>query len=166
MLPRADDGSHMTIAQRNEPSRPVKIFFDGGCRPNPGMIEVAAVAIGQAYVLRDVGHGTSGDAEWLALIHALKIALSLGATDFVLLGDAAAVVAQANGAAKCRGSAVAHRQALLALMPNGTPPRIRYIKRSQNLAGIALARLHDGNPALTPPGAAHPPGSAPPPRRP
>lgn len=121
----------------------MKIFFDGGCRPNPGTMEVAVVAQGETYILRDIGRGTSGDAEWLALIHALKIALSLGATDFVLLGDSASVVAQANGAAKCRGGAIAHSAAFLALMPGDTPPRVRHIKRSQNLAGIALAGLHD-----------------------
>jgi len=121
----------------------VKIFFDGGCRPNPGEMEMAVVAQGETHIVRDMGHGSSGDAEWLALIHALKVAQSLGAADFVLLGDSASVVAQANGAAKCRGTALAHRVALLALMPDGTPPRIRHIKRSQNLAGIALARLHD-----------------------
>ena len=123
--------------------RAVKIYFDGGCRPNPGAMEVAVVALGQVHILHDIGHGTSGDAEWLALIHALKIALSLGATDFVLLGDSASVVAQAIGAAKCRGAAIAHRAAFLALTPDGAPPRVRHIKRSHNLAGIALARLHD-----------------------
>jgi ribonuclease HI len=121
----------------------VKVFFDGGCRPNPGAMEVAAVALGETHILRDIGHGTSGDAEWLALIHALKIAQSLGAADLVLLGDSASVVAQALGAAKCRGAAIAHRAAFLALMPDGVPPRVRHIKRSHNLAGIALARLHD-----------------------
>ena len=121
----------------------MKIFFDGGCRPNPGAMEVAVVAQGETHILRDIGHGSSGDAEWLALIHALKLALSLGAPDFVLLGDSASVVAQARGVAKCRGAALAHRAAFLALAPDGAPPRVRHIKRSQNLAGIALARLHD-----------------------
>ena len=131
------------LARRETGSRPLKIFFDGGCRPNPGTMELAVVALGQAHVLRDIGHGTSADAEWLALIHALLIAQSLGATDFVLLGDSASVVAQATGAAKCRGVAVEHRRALLALTLDGKPPHVRHIKRSQNLAGIALARLHD-----------------------
>jgi len=133
----------MPATRPNNPQHTVKIFFDGGCRPNPGAMEVAVVAQGEAHILRDIGRGSSGDAEWLALIHALKIAQSLGATDFVLLGDSASVVAQASGKAKCRGAAIAHRVAFLALTPDGKPPRIRHIKRSHNLAGIALARLHD-----------------------
>jgi ribonuclease HI len=65
----------------------VKVFFDGGCRPNPSEMEIAVVAAGRTCILRDLGHGTSADAEWLALIHALKIAMSLDTTDFVLIGE-------------------------------------------------------------------------------
>lgn len=120
----------------------VKIYFDGGCRPNPGAMELAVVAAGQAHVLRALGHGTSMDAEWLALIHALRVARELGAADAVLLGDSVAVIGQANGTVKCRGPAGAHLEALRALAGAAGMPRIRYIKRSQNLAGIALALLH------------------------
>lgn len=122
----------------------VKIFFDGGCRPNPGAMEIAVVVGGQAHILRGLGHGTSMDAEWLALIHALRIAQSLGLADYVLMGDAAAVVGQARGSVKCRGAGIGHLQAFRALDSPAGPPRIRYVKRSQNLAGIALARLHLG----------------------
>lgn len=120
----------------------MKIFFDGGCRPNPGAIEVAVVAAGRTTILRDLGKGTSADAEWLALIHALTIARSLATPDFILLGDAADVVAKANGAVKCRDAALVHLERFRALASAGSPPRVRYVKRSQNLAGIALARLH------------------------
>jgi ribonuclease HI len=117
----------------------VKIFFDGGCRPNPGAIEVAVVAAGRTTILRDLGQGTSSDAEWLALIHALTIAQSLGTLDFVLLGDSADVVAKANGTLKCRRTELHHLERFRA---SGPPPRLRHIKRAQNLAGIALAKLH------------------------
>lgn len=120
----------------------VKVFFDGGCRPNPGEMEIAVVAAGHSHILRDLGHGTSADAEWLALIHALRIAQSLGTANFILMGDAAAVVGPANGTVKCRGSAIRHLETFRALMSAANLPRIRHIKRSQNLAGIALARLH------------------------
>lgn len=119
----------------------VKVFFDGGCRPNPGPIEVAVVAAGRTHVFHDLGYGTNGDAEWLALIHALRIAQTLGTDDFVLLGDAVTVIGPANGTVKCRGSAASHLNAFRELA-GGITPRIRYIKRSQNLAGIALASLH------------------------
>jgi ribonuclease HI len=120
----------------------LKIFFDGGCRPNPGPLEIAVVAAGRTIILRDLGCGTSSDAEWLALIHALTVARSLGAANFVLIGDAADIVAKASGSMKCRGADTAHLQRFRSLVSAGPPPRVRYVKRSQNLAGIALTRLH------------------------
>ncbi len=120
--------------------RRIKIYFDGGCRPNPGTMETAVVVGGVADIDRDAGTGSSMDAEWLALIAALRLAQARGLADFVLLGDAAAVVAQANGAVAARGGAAAHLAALRALVGDGPPPRVCHIKRTQNLAGIALAR--------------------------
>jgi ribonuclease HI len=121
----------------------IKIFFDGGCRPNPGRMEIAVVARGQTHIHRDLGEGSSMTAEWLALIAAERLAraLDLARGDYVLLGDAAAVIAQASAAQRCRGSSAEHHATLMALA-GGTLPPIRYVKRTQNFAGIALARLH------------------------
>ncbi len=118
--------------------RRLKIFFDGGCRPNPGRIEAAVVARGVTHYFDDLGDGTNNDAEWLALIAALRVAQRLGVADFVLLGDSAVVIAQANRLQKCRTPALqVHVDAFEAL--GGTRPvQIRKIARSQNLAGIAL----------------------------
>lgn len=123
-------------------AKPLKIFFDGGCRPNPGAMEVAVVARGKTATLIDLGHGTRADAEWLALIEAVKLAQSLNAPDAILLGDAADVIGQANGTLKARGANLRHLETFRTLAAD-SPPRIRHIKRTQNLAGIALARLHD-----------------------
>ena len=120
----------------------LKVYFDGGCRPNPGTMELAVVAAGRSYIIPDLGHGTSEDAEWLALIHAVRTVRSLGRTDFVLLGDAISVIGPAMGSAKCRGQAIRHLRHYQALIGPAPPPLVRYIRRSQNLAGIALARLH------------------------
>ncbi len=120
----------------------IKIYFDGGCRPNPGTMETAVVVGGVARIDRDLGKGTGMAAEWLALIAAARIGQSLGGRDYVLLGDAVAVINQATGRAKCRDASAEHLSAFRALIGAETPPRIRYIKRAQNLAGIALARGH------------------------
>ena len=72
--------------------RRVKIFFDGGCRPNPGRIEAAVVVRGQTYVFDDLGEGTNSDAEWRALICAVEVAQSLALTDVELIGDAVEVI--------------------------------------------------------------------------
>jgi ribonuclease HI len=119
----------------------LKIYFDGGCRPTPGVMELAVVVRGQAFVLRDQGIGTGTDAEWLALIEACRIARTLQNQSFVILGDCVPVIDQANGRAKARGSSRDLLEAFRALV-DGDPPRIRYVKRSRNLAGIALQKLH------------------------
>jgi ribonuclease HI len=121
--------------------RRLKIYFDGGCQPNPGKIEIAVVARGLTYYLDDIGCGTNNDAEWLALIHALRVAQSLDVAEFILIGDSALVINQANGVAKCRSDALKRHLDLFKSLTSGHGRvRIRRIGRAQNLAGIALAK--------------------------
>lgn len=125
-------------------SRPLKIYFDGGCRPNPGRIEVAVVVRGQARFFDEVGQGTSSDAEWLALCHAIEVAQSLAEPVFDLVGDSRSVIDQASRSTPCRSASsrehLARYLAAAAILP---PRRLVWISRQQNLAGIALARRHD-----------------------
>lgn len=123
-------------------ARRTKIYFDGGCRPNPGPMEIAVVIGGIVHIEDDIGAGGSMDAEWRALIAALRLMGERGITDGILLGDAAAVIAQATGKAPARGSAARHLAACRALLGDGPMPPIRHIARTRNLAGIALARRH------------------------
>ena len=126
--------------------RRLKVFFDGGCRPNPGHIEAAVVVRGTLHLFDDLGLGTNSDAEWLALIHAIELAQSLGLSNIELIGDAVEVIRQAiraliNGQA-VKGPMLDHAARFLALAAKAAPARIRWIKREQNLAGIALAARH------------------------
>lgn len=121
--------------------RRLKIFFDGGCRPNPGPIEAAVVVRGVSHFFDDLGSGTSEDAEWLALLMALEVAQSLAEREFDLVGDCANVIAQASGLAPCRTPrAIAHYARFQGIARVRRPRRIRWTPRTQNLAGIALAR--------------------------
>ena len=117
----------------------VKIFFDGGCRPNPGRMQAAVVVRGVVHHVADLGRGTSEQAEWLALLHGLRVAEMAGERDVLLMGDAAGVIAQANGAAKCRYAPYLEQFEQEAAKFQRV--RVRYIRRNQNLAGIALAKL-------------------------
>ena len=117
----------------------LKIYVDGGCRPNPGEMQIAVVARGVVHHVADLGHGTSEQAEWLALLHGLDVAVSTGERDIVLLGDAAGVIAQANGAVKCRNAGYLEQFRTQAAAFDRV--RLRYIRRNQNLAGIALGKL-------------------------
>lgn len=124
-------------------ARGVKIFFDGGSRPHSTGMELAIVSGGRSTIRRDLGPGTSMDAEWLALIEAMRHAHDHNIVDPLLLGDAAAVIAQATGKVRCPRSCTDHMEVFRALPRPSGRLRIRYVKRNQNLAGIALAKLHD-----------------------
>ena len=121
----------------------MKIWFDGGCRPNPGAIETAVVAGGRLWHRADHGHGDNNDAEWLALLDAIVVARELGVDDIVLLGDAMMVVDQARGAAprvpdRFCGYLARFREAAAGF----ARVRVRQVGRSHNLAGIALQKRY------------------------
>lgn len=120
--------------------RRLKIYFDGGCQPNPGVLEVAVVARGATYFFDDLGCGTSSDAEWIALRLALQLAHTLGEPDFDLIGDSLEVIRQASGSSRCRSIAAAqHLARYEECATQGRPRRLVWTPRRQNLAGIALA---------------------------
>lgn len=121
----------------------VKVYFDGGCRPNPGPMEVAVVVRGVVHLFGDLGSGSNTDAEWLALIHALEVALALGiATDAELIGDSREIIERANAVLRCSEAGPGYASDFLKLAAEASPARVRWIGRAQNLAGIALARRH------------------------
>ena len=122
--------------------RRLKVFFDGGCRPNPGRIEAAVVVRGVPYLFDDLGHGTNSDAEWLALICALELTRSMCLADVDLIGDALEVIQQAQRALSTGDANHGHAARFLTLTGGKLFTRIRWIKREQNLAGIALAARH------------------------
>jgi ribonuclease HI len=105
-------------------------------------MEAAVVVRGVAYLHEDLGTGTNSDAEWLALTLALERAQSLGLNHFVLVGDALEVIRQANRVLRDARALPGLPAAFLALAGKSPPPKIRWIKRAQNLAGIALAARH------------------------
>ncbi len=122
--------------------RRANVFFDGGSRPNPGRMEAAVVVRGVTHLFDDMGVGTNGEAEWQALLRALEVAAAQGLVDAELVGDSRAVIARANAALGQSASRDAPDAEFLALAARARPGRIRWIKREQNLAGIALAARH------------------------
>lgn len=120
----------------------MKVFFDGGYRPATGM-ETAVVVRGRAYVRQGLGPGSSLEAEWRALIDAVRIATELCLSDPVFVGDALAVIQPAGGTCSRPGASARYLELLGSTGCRPDTLRLRHIKRSQNLAGIALARLHD-----------------------
>lgn len=121
----------------------VKIFFDGGCRPNPGPMETAVVARGIAHVVADAGHGSSSEAEWRALLAAVALARAQGWQDVVLVGDSLATVEQARGRIGCRNPVLDRlRREYQALAAPIARVRLRHVPRARNLAGTVLEKRH------------------------
>jgi ribonuclease HI len=118
--------------------RRLKIFFDGGCRPNPGPMEVAVVVRGNPQFFDDLGTGSNTDAEWQALLCAIVLARDLGLQDVEFIGDSLEVTRHANLAASTGHAMSGHAASFLSILAQYRPGRIRWIKREQNLAGIAL----------------------------
>lgn len=131
-------------------NRPCKLWFDGGCRPNPGRMEYAVVTRGQTWFTPDAGEGDCNRAEWLALLAALALAARMSETDVILCGDSACVIDQIEG----RTAPLSAHADCLAAYRNAIVPfsrvRLRHVGRAQNLAGIALERLRAGLPTPQP----------------
>lgn len=105
------------------------------------------VARGTFYYRAEAASGDGNDAEWLAALDALQIALELGAKDVTLIGDSALVVSQINGTGRCRDERF--RKALAkfhALAGKVGRVRARHVPRHRNLAGIALQQMRNGLP--------------------
>jgi ribonuclease HI len=119
----------------------VKVFFDGGWRPATGM-ETAVVVRGREYVRQGLGPGSSMEAEWLALLHAVEVARELELDNPVFLGDSLAIIGKATRMARSTDRQP-HPASLERLPPISGKLHARHVKRSQNLAGIALAKLHE-----------------------
>lgn len=121
----------------------LKLFFDGGCRPNPGPMESAVVAKGRTHHRPPHIHGTNGEAEWQALLHALDVAEALGEPDVILIGDSTHALKRAPT-----------DPVYITRAAQFTRIRLRHTPRAQNLAGIALDRI---NAHQTPPHTLYPP---------
>lgn len=104
-------------------------------------MELAVVHRGATHFRDDAGHGDNNQAEWLALLLALELAIADRASDVLFVGDSRLVVQQAKGVWPCRSAQL--RPYLAAFQQEAaTLPRcvVRHVPRSKNLAGIALAR--------------------------
>jgi ribonuclease HI len=117
------------------------LFFDGGCRPNPGPMEIAVVTQGRASFRDHLGTGDNNEAEWLALLAALEIAIEATARDVLLIGDSTVVIEQASGRWPCRSHHLKpYLERFKARAASIPTLKLRQVARSKNLAGIALAR--------------------------
>lgn len=115
------------------------IYFDGGCKPNPGKMEICVVIDDESIMDKNVGMGTNNQAEWLSLIVALSESINRGYKDLVIYGDSQLVVNQASGNWKIKNQELRNfydRFVTLKKMFNSV--NIQYVPRDRNKAGNLL----------------------------
>lgn len=122
----------------------VKIYFDGGCKPNPGQMEIGVVFVHEdgsekAYYEK-LGDGTNNQAEWLALIYGLFRASELGFTEVEMIGDSKNVCMQASGTWKMKPSSKLYSfwQEFKQIEGDFSSLKVSHVLRHMNLAGIML----------------------------
>jgi len=77
------------------------LFFDGGCRGNPGPMAIGAVLLENGKkvkeISKNIGTGTNNIAEWKALIEGLKLAIAHDCQELEVRGDSQLIIRQISG---------------------------------------------------------------------
>ena len=121
----------------------MKIYFDGGCSPNPGKMSSCIVICrdgekAQAFTMKDLGQGTNNVAEWSGLVWAVQWAKDNGIQKAVILGDSKLVIQQALGLWKINNQLLADLFKQFKEISEGLDLELRHVLRDSNLAGIYL----------------------------
>lgn len=123
-------------------------WFDGSARPNPGRIGIGGVLRNPNGALFELctaaGHGDSNQAEYLALIAVLEMAVQLQAAPLLVYGDSRVVIdsLRSNSHAGRLSDYHAQAQTLLARLPDVT---LRWIPRRRNGVADALSQRACGD---------------------
>ncbi|TFW13819.1 ribonuclease HI family protein [Duganella callida] len=120
-------------------------WFDGSAHPNPGQIGIGALLCGpdgqRVEISRRAGHGTSSDAEYLALTALLQAACDLGATPLTVYGDSQVVINDVNpGAVRSAKGLERHRARVLDLMQALGDTQLRWLPRHRNAEADRLSQ--------------------------
>lgn len=121
----------------------MKLYFDGGCVPNPGKMEAAVVSDdGTVQHHMHLSNGTNNEAEWLAFLWAVEIARANPDQPIEILGDSQLVIMQAQGLWKCNVPAlIEFKNEFLRIKDDFTQLKLTHVKRKFNLAGIYIESL-------------------------
>ena len=119
------------------------MYFDGGCFPNPGTMDVGIVFTGdhneKFYQL--LSQGTNNQAEWYALLMGLELAQTFGITELKIIGDSQLVVKSILGEYTVRKAEFIpiynDCKKILATIDWS----IEYTPRACNLAGIHIEQM-------------------------
>lgn len=113
-----------------------RAWFDGSAHPNPGRIGIGGLLAGpggeRIEISRRAGHGSSGDAEYLALIALLETAVQLQVRELLVHGDSQVVIYDVLQEAAHAKGLEAHRERVTQLMGLLAQVALRWIPRHRN----------------------------------
>jgi ribonuclease HI len=120
----------------------LEAYIDGGSRGNPGEAGAGVYFPGVVHIAEYLGIGTNNNAEYSALLIALRFAVYTRCTELKVMADSELVVKQINGEyeVKDEGIQALHSAALrwIALIPRFS---IHHVYREANNEADKLANL-------------------------
>lgn len=134
----ANGGDNAAMTERTKESQTNRLYFDGGCSPNPGQMRVCIILNGVASMSK-LNHGTNNLAEWTALLWGLSVAIDQRITELDVYGDSQLIVNQANGSWRCKNVDLQpFKSEYDRLRRRFTTLTLRWVPRATNLAGIHI----------------------------
>jgi len=123
----------------------LKIFFDGSSHGNPGPSGIGIIILDEVGRVLDklskfIGFGTNNEAEYHALIEALRRAIQLDAEKVELYSDSELVVKQVKGIYSVRDEKLKRLHLkCVELLKNFKESEIKYVPRELNAEADELA---------------------------
>ena len=123
----------------------LKIFFDGSSHGNPGPSGIGIIVFDESGRVLDklskfIGFGTNNEAEYRALIEALRKAIQLGAEKVELYSDSELVVNQIRGVYSVKDEKLKRLHLkCVELLKNFKEYEISYVPRELNAEADRLA---------------------------
>lgn len=124
----------------------MKVYADGGCKPNPGTMAVAVVTENnEVWFSQLLGNGTNNIAEYLAVQMAAVEAWGKNIQQFTMCIDSILVLQQLTGKWKCRDTELQpHMRAALAELQKLEKVNIVLVGGDANRAHYEVERLLAG----------------------
>lgn len=121
----------------------MKIYFDGGCSPNPGKMKTCIVICrdgekSEPHTILDLGQGTNNIAEWSGLVWAVTWLRENKIQKCEIIGDSKMVIMQAQGLWKIKKDTLRDYYNAFLKISQGMDLKLTHVLRDSNLAGICL----------------------------
>jgi len=122
-------------------------YFDGSAKPNPGMMKIGGYIknpkdLGPPIYKfsADVGEGTNNQAEYLALIKLVEVAIEQGIKRIKIFGDSLLAVSQVNGVWQANKKMAPLRDRARELLENFSEYDLSHVSREENMKADLLTR--------------------------